>query len=195
MKKLVWRCLVGVACLAACGDGGQAEAEAALKALKTSYDAVKADAATYAPKQAESIEAGVAAVEESVADGEYTQALLDAKTFSGSVAKLGTAVAAKKMELTTAWESLAVGVPPVIQGLQAKLDELSKAARLPKGVDKAAVAAAKAAAAGLSRDWDAALAAFKSSNVIEAVSKAQAVKATAATILGSIGQPLPEALK
>lgn len=195
-KIAVGLCLLGLgASLAACGDGGKSVAETAARALQTSYDAIKADAAKYVPDQAKSLDAAMTAVQETMSKGEYTKALTDVQGLTAKVTEIGAAVASKKAELTTAWESLGTGLPGIVTGLQSKVDELSKSKRLPAGVKKDAVEAAKTGVATLSSTWDEAVTAFKSANLTDALAKAQTVKAKAAELLTSLGQPVPDVLK
>lgn len=198
LKKSIGVALVALMALtvfAACGDGGKAAADTALQALQSSYDGVKADAAKYLPEQAKGIDEALTAVQDTFAKGEYMKALTDVQGLTSKVGELGAAVAAKKTELTTAFEGLSAGMPAVVQGLQAQVDTLSKSKKLPAGVTKDAIDAAKAAVPALSTSWDEATAAFKSANLTDAMAKAQTVKAKAAEIMTSLGMTVPDALK
>ena len=198
LKKSIGVALVAVMAMttfAACGDGGKAAADAAMQALQSSYDGVKADAAKYVPEQAKGIDEAFAAVQDTVAKGEYMKAVTDAQGLTSKVGELGAAIAAKKTELTSAFEGLSTGMPAVVDGLRAQVDSLAKARKLPAGVTKDAVEAAKAAVPALSTSWEEAAAAFKSANLTDAMAKAQSVKSKAVEIMTSLGMPVPDALK
>lgn len=195
MNKLIWSALVAVSLgTAACGDGGKAGAEAALQALESAYAPVKADVAMYLPDEATKMDAVLAAVQESVADGEYVQAMTDAQGMTAKVGELATAVASKKAELTKAWEGLGAGLPGVIENINATVAKLTTA-KLPKGVTKEAIESARTSAAALSITWEQATAAFKSADLTDALAKAETVKVKAGEILASLGQPVPDSLK
>lgn len=187
--------LVAAVTFVACGDGGKAAAETAMSALETAYNAVKDDGAKYLPDQAKSLDDAMTAVKETLSKGEYTKALSDAQGLAAKVTELGPAIAAKQAELTKAWEGLGAGMPGVVDGLQKHVETLSKARRLPAGVTKEALDAAKTAVPALSTSWEEAAAAFKSANLTDALAKAQTVKAKAVDVMTSLGMPIPAALK
>jgi hypothetical protein len=196
MRRRICACLVATTVgLMACGDGGKAAAEAALRALETAYDSVKREAAEYAPDQAKRIDEALADAQETFSKQEYKKTLSDAQGLMAKVGELGAAVATKKTELTRAWEGVRAGVPGVVQSLQHRVEELSKVKKLPSGVKKETVEAAKSGAAALSHTWDEATEAFKSANLTDAVAKAKTVKAKAAELFTSIGQRVPDELK
>lgn len=187
--------LLTVLSSAACGDGGQAAANAAISGLLSSYDAVKEDAAKYVPDQAKNIDRAFAAVQDTFAKGDYAKAMTDAQGLTTNVSELAAAAAAKKRELTKAWEGLAGGMPGIVSSLQSQVETLLKARRLPRGVTKDALEAAKSAVPVLSASWDEAVAAFKAANLTDALSKAQAVKRKAVQIMASLGMAVPNFLK
>lgn len=187
--------LMAMTTSAACGDGGKAAADAAMQALQSSYDGIKADAAKYVPDQAKGIDEAFTAVQDTLAKGDYMKALTDAQGLTGKVGELGAAVAAKKADLTKAFEGLSTGMPAVVEGLQAQVESLAKTKKLPAGVTKEAVDAAKAAVPALSSSWEDAAAAFKAMNLTDAMAKAQTVKAKAAEVMTSLGMTVPDILK
>ncbi len=196
-RKLLWTgvMVINIGLMAACGDGGKAAAEAALRALETAYGTVRSEAAKYAPDQAKSIDEELAEAQETFSKQDYKKALAEAQGLMAKVGDLGAVVATKKAELTEAWEGVRAGVPGVVQSLQQRVDELSKVKTLPKGVKKEAVEAAQSGAAALSNTWDEAAEAFKSANLTDALAKAKAVKGKAAELFASIGQRVPDELK
>lgn len=195
LKRSIAVALVTMTTLAACGDRGRAAADAALQALQSSYDGVKADAAKYTPEQAKNIDEAFTTLRDTYATGEYMKALTDAQGLTSKVGELGAAVAAKKTELTTAFEDLSAGIPAVVEGLRAQVATLANSKKLPAGVTKDAVDAAKAAVPALSTSWEEAAAAFKSANLTDAMAKARAVKTKAVGLMTSLGMPVPGALK
>lgn len=198
LKKSIGAALVvlmAMTTFAACGDGGKAAADAAMQALQSSYDGIKADAAKYVPEQAKGIDEAFTAVQDTLAKGDYMKAVTDAQGLTAKVGELGAAVAAKKADLTKAFEGLSAGMPAVVEGLQTQVDSLAKAKKLPAGVTREAVDAAKAAVPALSGSWEDAAAAFKAMNLTDAMAKAQTVKTKAAEIMTSLGMTVPDILK
>lgn len=179
----------------ACGDGGKAAADAAMAALQSSYDAVKADAATYFPDQTRRLEEAFASARDTLAKGEYGKTIDEVRGLAGMVGDLRVAVAARRAELVKAWDELTARVPAAVESLQKQADALARTKKLPDGVTKDAVDAARAAVPALAASWAEAVAAFKSANLTDATAKAQALKGKSAEIMASLGMTVPDALK
>ena len=97
------------------------------------------------------------------------------------------ATAAKKDELTKAWNDLAASLPQTVASIQAKIEELGKAKKLPKGMDKAKLAQAQEGLAGITKSWDEASAAFTAGNLGEALGKASTLKEKGAEVMALLG--------
>lgn len=179
----------------ACGDGGKTEADTAMAALQSSYDAVKADAATYVPDQSRRLEKAFASARDTLAEGEYGKTIDEVKELAGTVGDLRLAVAARRAELVKAWDEFNAKMPAAIESLQKQVDALARTKKLPDGVTKDAVDAARAAIPALAASWDEAVSAFKSANLTDATAKAQALKAKSAEIMASLGMTVSDALK
>ncbi len=194
---LKWISVAAVVMLvaAACGDGGKAAADSAMEALQSSYDAVKADAEKYAPDQKRRMEEAFASARDTIVKGDYAKTLEQVKGLAGKVGDLRVAVAARKAELVKAWEESSAQIPATVERLQKRVDTLAKTKRLPDGVTKDAVDAAKAALPALAASWDEAVAAFKSAKLPDAMAQAQAVKAKVAAMMASLGVTTPDAPK
>ncbi len=103
------------------------------------------------------------------------------------------AAAAKKEELGKSWDEMNAGLPGMVGAIQSRVDILSKARRLPSGLDKAAFENAKASLDTVNQTWSEATSAFSGGNLMEAVTKATAVKEKAAEIMTALGMQVPEA--
>ncbi len=181
--------------VAACGDGRKAVADAALAAIQSSYDAVKADAAKYVPDETRRLEEALASARDTLAKGDYGKTIDKARDLAGQVGNLQAAIAARRVEMVKAWDDLQSKVPAAVEGLQKQIEALAKAKKLPDGVTRDAVDAARAAVPSLVASWDEATAAFKAANLTEATAKARALKAKSGEIMASLGLPVPDALK
>jgi hypothetical protein len=99
-------------------------------------------------------------------------------------------VAAKMVEAKSAaaeWGSYATDVPSMVQALQSRVDTLSTAKRLPKGMDATALGAVQSGLEAMKADWAKATAAFEGGNAIDAVALAKSAKAKGEELLGQLG--------
>ena len=121
MKKLFALALViGLAVgVTACGDGGKAAADTAIKAAETAFSAAAAEAMKYVPDQAKSVEGAIAAARAAFDKGDFKGATAAASELTAKITALGEAATAKKAELTTAWEGLSTGLPGVVGAIRA----------------------------------------------------------------------------
>jgi len=197
MKKLFALALViGLAVgVTACGDGGKAAADAAIKAAETAFSAAAAEAMKYVPDQAKSVEGAIAAAKAAFDKGDFKGATAAASELTAKITALGEAATAKKAELTTAWEGLSTGLPGVVGAIQSRVDLLSKSKKLPQGISQEAFDGAKSGLAMINSAWAEANDAFKSGDVAGAMAKASTVKAKAAEIMAALNMPVPDALK
>ena len=170
-------------------------AEAAIKAAEAAIGAAKAEAAKYVPDQVKGVEDALKAAKDAFEKKEYTQALNAAKDLPAKVKEIAAAAAAKKAELTKAWEEMAAGLPKMVEAIKSRVDMLSKSKKLPANLDKAKFEGAKAGLAEITQAWTDADNAFKGGNLSEAIAKGNAVKAKATEIMGALGMQPPPAAK
>ena len=193
VRALMFLSLVGVFVAGCASDKGPAEA--ALKAAEEAITAAKGEAARYVPDQTKALEAALAAAKDKFGKGDYKAALTEAQALPAKAKDLAAAAAAKKAELTKAWDGLSAGLPSVVDAIKGRVDVLSQAKKLPATMTADKLAAAKAGLAGLTQSWTAASESFKAGNVSDAVAKATAMKSKAVEVLGILGMPVPDALK
>jgi hypothetical protein len=155
-------------------------AKKALDEINTAVDLVSVDAQKYAPDQLTSVQAKVAGLTASFDKKDYSAVVTGAPSVLAEVQSLASAVTAKKDEAVKAlndeWTGLAASIPPLVEAVQTRVDELSKARHLPKDID---LAAAKAGLADASAQWEKAQSTFKSGNVADAVTAAKDAKTKA----------------
>lgn len=179
----------------ACGDGGKAAADAAIKAAETAFAAVTAEAAQYVPDQQKVVADAIAAAKDAFAQGNFQQALTDANALTAKIDALKAAADAKKAEVTRSWEALSTGLPQVVTAITERMDILGKAKKLPATLSQEAYDGAKAGLDTVNQTWAAAQDAFKAGNLMDAVAKAGTVKTEAAKIMTALGMELPPALQ
>lgn len=169
----------------------KAPADLAIKAAEHAIQAVADEAGKYVPEKLEQTEDALAAAKEKFAKGDYEEALGAATDLANTAKGLAVAAAAKKDELTKAWNDLATSIPNTVASLQAKIEELGKAKKLPKGLDAAKLARAREALAALSKSWEEASAAFDAGNLGEALGRASGLKEKGDEVLALLGMAPP----
>ncbi len=170
-------------------------AEAAIKAAEAALNSAKAEAMKYVPDQVKGVEDALKSAKDAFEKKEYTQALNAAKDLPAKSEELANAAAAKKAEMTKAWEELAGGLPKMVEAIKSRVAILSKSKKLPKGMDKEKFEGAKAGLGEITQTWTDAESAFKGGNIADAIAKANSVKAKAAEIMTTLGMQPPPAAK
>jgi hypothetical protein len=127
--------------------------------------------------------------------GEYKAVLAEAPAVATRAKSVATAAAAKKAELTKAWEEMSAGLPKMVDAVKSRVDILSKSKKLPANVTKEKFESAKADLAAATQGWTDAMAAYSGGNVADAVAKANTVREKAVAALEALGMPVPPAAK
>ena len=190
--------VVAAVFLVSCESADKAPAAAAITAAQSALDAVKGEAEKWVPDQVKSVESAIADARASFEKKDYKAALASAQAAAAKAKDLGpaaTAAAAKKAELTKAWENMSGGVPKMAEAIKSRVDILSQSKKLPAGLDKDKLEGAKAGLATLNQSWTEASDAFKSGNMTDAVAKATAAKAKAVEVMTALNMSVPEAAK
>lgn len=179
-------CALLAASLFACSSD-KGPADAAIKAAEQAIQAVADDAGKYVPEKLKETQDALAAAKEKFGKGEYKEALAAGTELANKATELAKATAAKKEELTKAWEHLAASLPQTVASLTAKIEELGKAKKLPKGLDAEKVTQAKEGLASLTASWNDASAAFAAGNLSEAMGKAAGLNEKGNELLALLG--------
>jgi predicted small secreted protein len=169
-------------------------AQQAVASAQAALDAVRDEAQKYAPEQLGGVEAKLSDMKGSFEKGDYAGVLAAAPAVTAAIASMKDAVAAKKEEAAAAlakakddWGPASAAVPKMVDEIAKRVEALSKTKKLPKGVSKEAVAAAKTGLDTLKSTWADATNASSSGDYTTAMAKAQAVKDKAAEIMKSLG--------
>jgi hypothetical protein len=182
-----------VAFLVGCTDPAKIPADAAIKGADTALAAVKAEAAKYVPDQLKAVEDGLAKAKDAFAKGDYKGALESAKDLPAKATALASAVAAKKDELVKAFTDATGQLPQLLEAVKGRVDILSAAKKLPKGLDGATVASAKDGLASVAAGLEDAKAKMQAGSLAEAVAAAKPLKDKAMAIASSLGMTFGEA--
>jgi DNA repair exonuclease SbcCD ATPase subunit len=192
MRTSIFIALAATACLAACTNQQQ-PAENAVAKIQASLDEVRADAQKYAPDQLQTVETSVSRLKENLTKKDYSGVVVGAPSVASEVDGLRSTVATAKADAEanlaaaqTEWNDLSASVPPLVEKLQARVDQLSKTRRYPKGMDKAAFEAAKNTFEGLKNEWTEASNEFTSGEAGNAVRKARNAKSKAEELINQL---------
>ena len=119
--------------------------------------------------------------------------VMGAPSVASEVAALKDQVATAKADAEatlaaaqTEWNDLTASVPPLVEKLQARVDQLSKSRKYPKGMDKAGFDSAKANFESLKTEWTEAGSEFASGQAASAVRKARSAKAKAEELINTL---------
>jgi hypothetical protein len=155
----------------------------ALEKIEKSLDDVKADAAKYAPDGLKGVESQLANLKQSFDDKNYDNVLAGTPQLQKAVDSLHAAVDSGKAQARSAmaaakteWDSLKVDVAKQVETIQARIDELSKAKRLPFGINKDEFEGSKSAFESMKAQWKDATAEAEKGDAIEANAKAKTAK-------------------
>lgn len=168
-------------------------AEQALASAQAALDAVRDDAQKYAPEQLGGVEAKLSDMKGAFQQGNYAGVLAAAPGLTTSIASLKDAAAAKKVEAEQAlakakdeWGPASAAVPKMVEEIARRVETLSRTKKLPRGVTKDSLAAAKTAVDSMKSSWADAANASSSGDYTTAMAKAEAVKSKAAEIMKSL---------
>ncbi len=171
---------------AAC-SGAKGNAEAAITAADKAVAAVPADASKVAPDELKSLTDAVAAARDQVTKGDYEAALGAVKDLPGRASALAASLPAKATAMKATLDTLAVAMPRNLTAIKAKLDQLGKSKKLPKGMDAQQVQGAKDTYAAASEAWSGVMAMVQSGDLAGAMGKAVALKTRVTQSLQALG--------
>lgn len=181
--------VAAVALLAACTSQKE-PAEQAVASIEASLNEVRADAQQHAADQLQAADASVNRLKEQLAKQDYSAVMQTAPSVRAELAALRTTVTEGKANAEAVaaaaqqeWNELSAAVPPMVEKLQARVDQLTKSRKYPKGMDKAGFEAAKTGFEGLKTEWTEASSEFTSGEAASAVRKARNAKARAEELI------------
>jgi len=161
-------------------------AETALKAADEAVAKAAPLAEKFVPDQFKTLTDAAAAAKASFDKGDYAAALAAAKDLPAKADEILAAATAKKDELTGVWNGLAESLPAQVTGLTEKIDAITAMRRLPKGIDKAGLEAAKTELGNITSAWTKATEAFGAGEVPGALEVANDVKAKVETLAATL---------
>lgn len=187
--------LVALLAWSAACETQKVPAETAFKAAETAWTAVSADAMKYMQAEAKPIDETIAKAKAALANGKYEDVIKECTPLPGKIADLAKSVAAKKDEWTAAWKTLDSTLGSGLVAVQGKVDEMLAAKKLPAGIDKTAVEAAKATLAAGQQAFADAKTAFGNGDFEGALAKGNQVKADLAKVMTDLKLEMPVAVE
>ena len=171
--------------LAACASQKEPAEQAVAKA-ESALAEFRADAEKYAADELKDVDSAVGNLKNNLARKDYGAVVMGAPSVSASITTLKETVVQRKAEAEqmmaaaqTEWTDLSANVPKTVESLQARVDQLAKSKKFPKGMDKAGFEAAKTDFENIKNSWTQASAEFAEGKMAEAVRKARVIKAQA----------------
>lgn len=181
-----------IAALVAVGCANQMKpAQKAIADIEAAVAAAGADAAKYIPDQLQSVNDQLANLKAMFDKKDYKGVLAGAPAVLTAAQSLASDASAKKTEAMDAlngeWTTLSASVPQAISAIQSRVDILSKAKKLPAGMDAATLDSVKTGLADATNSWSQATAAQASGDIEQAVTLARDVKSKADGMLSQLG--------
>jgi hypothetical protein len=193
-RKSIWLLAALAAVLIVGCNMQKGPAEQALASAQAALDAVRDSATKYAPEQLGGVDAQLSDLKGKFQQGDYAGVVAAAPALMTAISGLKDAAMAKKNEAEAAlakakddWGAASTAIPKMVEDLGKRVDMLSKGGKLPKGVTKESVAAAKTGLDSLKATWAEATNASASGDFTTAMAKAQAVKDKATELMKSLG--------
>jgi Domain of unknown function (DUF4398) len=188
-RRPVWVvCVLGIALLVAACSGAEKDAtEAAINAAQSAINAVRDEAEKYAPDQLQAAQNALQSARVELTKGDYKNALSAAQDAARKAKDLAVTAAAKKDEFMKTWNSLNDSLPKSMDQVKTKLEAYSKGARMPQGMDRDKLEAAKAQYAQLKQSWADAKASASQGNWGDAIQKATGINDLLAKLKEMLG--------
>ena len=195
MKPTQWMkgfASLAVAVLLLAGCANQMEpAKKAIADIEAAVAAAGDDATKYIPDDVRAVTDQVANLKAQFDKKDYKGVLAAAPAVLTQAQALAANAAAKKAEAMDAlngeWNVLASSMPQAVAAIQSRVDLLSKSKKLPAGMDKTALEAAKTGLAEANDLWAQATSAQSSGDVEHAVTLGRTVKEKTDALLASLG--------
>lgn len=170
----------------ACTDPAKAPAEAAIAAATSAVESMKGEVALYAPDALQATKAALANARDLFAKSDFQGALKVASGIPEAVKGAFATAAARKAQIEAAMAGIAKDAAQAFADLRKRIDELSSARKLPRGVDRQAIDAAREVLASTEAQWKQASAMATHGDFQMAISEGMRLKLKAQDALRSL---------
>ena len=166
-------------------------AEAALADATNALKKIAPEAEKYAPTEYAAVKEQVASMNAAFDKKDYETVLKTVRQVGPNLRALAQTVNENRRTATIAlreqWSGMSGDLPKSLAAVEAKVAELTKSHKLPKGVSKDALAGAGTAVDAVKQGWTDAQSAKTSGNLEDAVAKGKAAQAKLSELMASLG--------
>ncbi len=190
MNKMIRVAALAALLVMAGGCSQKDPAQEAIAAAEAALAAVYEDAQKYVPDKYAEVKSQLEAARTAFNEERYADAIAAVKDVPARAEELANAALEAKQklheQLSADWTRLSGSLPKLVAGIEARLGELGKMRRLPKGMDKQLFDEANAAFGSLKSTWDEAGASFAAGDLEVAVVKAGNAEAMAQDLMARL---------
>ena len=158
-------------------------AESAVAKVEASLTEIRADAGKFAAEELAEVEKAVGRLKAKLAEEDYGGALQGAPAVASTVASLKANVERKKADAEEMmavaqqeWAALSTSMPALVDTLQKRIDSMRRSGRLPQGMDRQDLEAARADVEKIKTPWAEASKEYEAGMAADAVRRARAAK-------------------
>lgn len=162
--------------------------------MRTSLDALREDAALFAPEELAQVEHGVQSLDELFAKGEYKAVVDGAPKVEQQLSALQEKVSAKRAEsgivLAAAndeWRVLSIEVPRMLESIEKQIMMLSVSGEGSEAVPASSLESARESLNSMNRAYAEAMTLWSAGNQQDAIAKAQAVQEKGRQVYAQLG--------
>ncbi len=178
--------LVPFVLVVACTDAAKAPAEAAMSAAGAAVESLKGDATRYAPEAVKTVQASYDSARALVAKQDYKGALAAVADIPAQAKAAIATATLRKEQAAAAWRGFSETIQQSVSEVTARVAALSSAKKLPRGIDKDAVARAKQEIDLLDTRWQMVKEAASKGDYQTAIAKGVEVKKKAMALTASL---------
>lgn len=196
MKNLLAVAAMALVVSLGAGCSQKAPAQKSIDTAEQALSEIDDQAQQYVPAKYAAVKAELDEARKAFRDGKYQQAIKVAAALPAKAKAVGEEASAARQEMEAQvkaqWEPLSAAMPGRIEALDARVAELDKARRLPKGVDREAVDAAKAQLGVVQKAWKSAQDAYAAGQLKDAMVRAKGSELLVLRLMQSIGAAPPD---
>jgi hypothetical protein len=157
-------------------SGAKGRAQADVAAADRALAALPADAVKVVPDQVTPLTDAVNQGKDQLSKGDYAAASASVREVPDKARSLADSLPARKAALSAMLDTLAVATPRNLAAMQAKLEEITKGKKLPRGLDEQELQEAKETYAAVSAEWPEVMKSYQAGDLASAMSRAQSLK-------------------
>lgn len=182
-----WFVATAAIALASGCAGAKGKADAAIAAAEQAVTAIGPDGMKVLPLEVGRLTAAITAAKDTAAKGDYAAALSAVAEIPAQAKDLAAGLPAKAAQLTAELDTLGFAMTKNLAAVQAKLDEIARTRRMPKGLDAAKVTSLKETVASATSEWSAAMADIKNGDLASALGKGTVLRVKVSEAMTAVG--------